>query len=305
MAVNLQGSWVALPVPFTKNNEIDFDGFSVLIERQIKYGTNQLFVLGSAAEVSLLSLEEKKEIVRQTLRIVKGRLPVFFSAASATTEGEIEFAKFLENEGADGVIFTVPPYVLIPQEDAFKHLDACFSSTSLPAGIYNNPSRLGVQVTPETIARLAERHSNFVVDKEATGNVMQLVQVQRLTGGKVKIMCCDSPWYSIVLPTLAVGGTGLANIGGNIIPEEVARYARPWTSIDIVNESRKEYFKYFPLLIELYQVSNPVVIKAALNLLGLPGGHVRRPYQDYDGEPLKRLEKVLDELGILEKYSVK
>lgn len=305
MAINLTGSWVAMPIPFTKKNEIDFDGFKVLIDRQIRYGTNQLFVLGSAAEVSLLTTDEKKEIISQTIRIVDRRIPVFFSAASNTTDGEIEMAKFAESQGADGVIFTIPPYVLIPQEDAFLHLDTVMGATSLPCGIYNNPSRLGVQVEPETINRLADRHPNFVVDKEATGSVYQLVQVQRLTEGKVKIMCCDSPWYAIALPTLAVGGTGFANIGGNIIPEEAAKYSRPWTSIDIVNESRKEYFKYFPLLQELYEVSNPVVIKAALNLLGLPGGHVRRPYQDYDGEGLKRLEKVMTELGVFEKYAVR
>ena len=203
------------------------------------------------------------------------------------------------------MIFTIPPYVLIPQEDAFLHLDTVMGATSLPCGIYNNPARLGVQVEPETIKRLSDRHANFVVDKEATDSVYQLVQVQRLTQGKVKIMCCDSPWYAIALPTLAVGGTGFANIGGNIIPEEAARYSRPWTSIEIVNEGRELYFKYFPLLQELYEVSNPVVIKAALNLLGLPGGYVRRPYQDYDGEGLKRLEKVMTELGIFEKYAVR
>jgi 4-hydroxy-tetrahydrodipicolinate synthase len=216
-----------------------------------------------------------------------------------------EIAKFAEKQGADGVIFTIPPYVLIPQEDAFLHLDTVMGATSLPCGIYNNPARLGVQVEPETIKRLSDRHANFVVDKEATDSVYQLVQVQRLTQGKVKIMCCDSPWYAIALPTLAVGGTGFANIGGNIIPEEAARYSRPWTSIEIVNKGRELYFKYFPLLQELYEVSNPVVIKAALNLLGLPGGYVRRPYQDYDGEGLKRLEKVMTELGIFEKYAVR
>lgn len=305
MAINLTGSWVAVPVPFKKNGEIDFVGYEVLLERQIKYGTNQLFVLGSAAEVSLLSEAEKKEIVKETLRIVKGRIPVFFSAAGATTAAEISFAKYLQEQGADGVIFTIPPYVLIPQEDAFKHLDACMSAISLPCGIYNNPARLGVQVEPETIAKLAELHPNFVVDKEATGSVYQLVQVQRLAGDKVKIMCCDSPWYAIALPTLAVGGTGFANIGGNIIPEEAAHYARPWTSVEIMEEGRREYFKYFSLLQELYQVSNPVCIKAALNLLGLPGGYVRQPYQDYSGEGLKRLEKVMQDLHIFDKYGVK
>jgi 4-hydroxy-tetrahydrodipicolinate synthase len=110
MAINLSGSWVAMPIPFKKNGNIDFDGFKVLIDRQIKYGTNQLFVLGSAAEVSLLSTDEKKEIIRQTINIVENRIPVFFSAAANTTDGEIEMAQFAEEQGADGVIFTIPPY---------------------------------------------------------------------------------------------------------------------------------------------------------------------------------------------------
>ncbi len=81
------------------------------------------------------------------------------------------------------------------------------SAVDIPCGIYNNPSRLGVQVMPETSKKLSDAHSNFVVDKEALPSVEQLVQVQRLCQGKVKIMCCDFPKYSIVLPTLAVGGT--------------------------------------------------------------------------------------------------
>lgn len=303
--INLSGSWVAMPTPFTKDDKIDYEGFAVLIERQIKYGTSQLFILGSAGEVTLLALEEKKQIVKEVLQIVKGRLPVFFSAAALTTDDSIAFARYCEAEGADGVVFTVPPYVLVPQAAAFAHLDACMSAVSLPCGIYNNPARLGVQVTPQAIKLLSDKHPNFVVDKEAVGSVEQLVQVQRLCQGKVKIMCCDAPGYSILLPTLAVGGTGAANIGGNIIPEETALYSRPWTSIEIVEESRREYFKWFPLLEELYTFSNPIVIKAALNILGLPGGNLRRPYQNYAGKRLKRLENLLGELGVIDKYGVK
>lgn len=302
---NLQGSWVAMPTPFTADNKIDFKGFETLIDRQIKYGTSQLFVLGSAGEVTLLTPEEKREIVHEVIKIVDGRIPVFFSAAALTTEQSVEFAKYCESEGADGVVFTVPPYVLVPQEAAFIHLDTCMSAVGIPCGIYNNPSRLGVQVSPESIQKLSQRHPNFVVDKEALGSVEQLVQVQRLCEGKVKIMCCDYPKYSIVIPTLAIGGTGTANIGGNIIPEEAAKYSRPWTSLEIIEECRQEYFKWYPLLQALYTFSNPIVIKAALNILGLPGGHLRRPYQDYSGEKLQELEKLMGELGVIDKYGVK
>lgn len=302
---NLQGSWVAMPTPFTEDDKIDFQGFETLINRQIKYRTSQLFILGSAGEVTLLTLEEKKAIVKEVISMTKGKIPVFFSAASLTTDMSVEFAQYCEKEGADGVIFTVPPYVLINQHAAHAHLDTCMSSVDIPCGIYNNPSRLGVQVLPETIKKLSDAHSNFVVDKEAMGSVEQLVQVQRLCEGKVKIMCCDFPKYSIVLPTLAVGGTGTANIGGNIIPEEAALYSRPWTDMKIIEECRAEYFKWFPLLQALYTFSNPVVIKAALRILGLPGGHLRKPYQEYIGQKFADLEKLMGEMGVIDKYGVK
>ena len=302
---NLQGSWVAMPTPFTEDNKIDFQGFETLINRQIKYGTSQLFILGSAGEVTLLTQEEKKAIVKEVISMTKGKIPVFFSAASFTTEMSVEFAQYWETEGADGAIFTVPPYVLINQHAAHTHLDTCMSAVDIPCGIYNNPSRLGVQVMPETIKKLSDAHPNFVVDKEAMPSVEQLVQVQRLCEGKVKIMCCDYPHYSIVIPTLGVGGTGTANIGGNIIPEEAALYSRPWTSMEIIEECRSEYFKWFPLLQELYTFSNPIVIKAALRVLGLPGGHLRKPYEEYTGQKLANLEKMMGEMGVIDKYGVK
>jgi len=303
--INLQGSWVAMPTPFTKEDAIDFQGFHTLMERQIQYGTSQLFVLGSAGEVTLLTLEEKMNIVSEVIRMAKGKIPVFFSASALTTQQSVDFARFCEKEGADGVIFTVPPYVLIPQTSVYTHLDTCMSAIEIPCGIYNNPSRLGVQVMPETIKMLSDRHPHFVVDKEALPSVQQLVQVQRLCGDKVKMMCCDYPKYSIVIPTLAVGGTGTANIGGNIIPEEAASYSRMWTDMTIMEECRQSYFKWYPLLEKLYDFSNPIVIKAALDILGLPGGHLRRPYQAYSGGRLKELETMMGEMGVIDKYGIK
>lgn len=296
------GSWVAMPTPFKPDNTIDYAGFETLIERQIKYGTSQLFVLGSCGEISLLTVEEKKEIVKKVVAMTRGRIPVFFNASANTTEASTEFAKYVEAEGGDGVIFTVPPYVLIPQSAVYEHLNTCMSSINIPCGIYNNPSRIGVLVEPETIAKLSNNNPNFIVDKEAMPHVKQLVQVKRLCGDKINILCCDYPNYSIVIPTLAIGGNGTANIGGNIIPEEVALFSRPWDSVEKMETCRKLYFKYYPLLLSLYQLSNPIVIKAALRILGLPGGHLRRPYLDFSGPKYEELKKLMEELGVIEKY---
>lgn len=299
------GSWVAMPTPFTKDNKIDYSGLEVLIERQIKYGTSQLFVLGSCGEVTLLTPEEKKSIVKEVVKITDGRIPVYFNASAASTGESVEFAKYIEAEGGDGAIFTVPPYVLIPQTAVYEHLDKCMSSVNIPVGIYNNPSRVGVNIEPETIARLSENNKNFIVDKEAVGSVEQLVKVKRMTGDKLNILCCDFPKYSIVLPTLAVGGNGTANIGGNIIPEEVANYSKPWDNYEQMKIAREEYFKWFPLLEALYWFSNPIVVKAALNILGLPAGSLRKPYQNLQGEKLKQLERLMQEMGVVDKYGVK
>jgi 4-hydroxy-tetrahydrodipicolinate synthase len=299
------GSWVAMPTPFSSDNRIDFGAFRLLIDRQIQYGTSQLFVLGSAGETTLLSIEEKKDVIRNVIKMTRGRIPVFFGCAAAATEGSVDLARFCESEGADGVVFTVPPYVLVPQESAYAHLDTCMSAVNIACGIYNNPARLGVHLDPETILKLVERHPNFVADKEAMPHVSQLVDVKRLCGERLNILCCDFPKYSIVIPTLAVGGNGTANIGGNIIPEEAARYSRPWTDMHIIQECRSEYFKWVPLLKELYRLSNPIVIKAALNILGLPGGSLRKPYQDYAGPHYEELKTLLHEMGVVEKYGVR
>jgi 4-hydroxy-tetrahydrodipicolinate synthase len=300
--IKLSGSWVALPTPFTKDDQVDYQGFATLIERQIKYGSSQLFVLGSAGEVTLLTLEEKRRIVAEVAAICRDRIPVFFSATAPSTREAVDFARCAEKAGADGVVFTAPPYVLAPQPSVLAHLDACMGAVSIPCGIYNNPARLGTRVEAESIRILAERHENFVVDKEATGDVSHLVQVQRLAGEKVKIMCCDAPGYAILLPTLAIGGSGAANISGNIIPEETALFSRPWTDIETVKTGRAEYFKWFPLLELLYEYSNPIVIKAALDILGLPGGRLRAPYQELGAEDKARLAVYLNESGVAAKY---
>lgn len=300
----LTGSWVALPTPFTEDDKIDYKGFETLIDRQIRYGTSALFILGSAGETTLLSLEEKKEIVRETLKMTKGRITTFYNSSMPTTSASVEFAKYCEGEGAEGLIFTVPNYVLLSQTAAFAHLDACFSATTLPVGIYNNPSRLGVNVEPETIKKLYDLHDNFVVMKEAMPSNQQLVKERILCGNDLNVLCCDYPKYSILPTVLALGGNGAANIGGNIIPEEAAFYSRPWTSIEIMEESRALYFKYYPLLEALYMFSNPVCIKAALRLLGLPCGHIRSPYQELGGKKLDQLKTVMEELGVFDKYAV-
>ncbi|HAT1680533.1 TPA: dihydrodipicolinate synthase family protein [Klebsiella oxytoca] len=299
------GSWVAVTTPYNQDGSIDFGGFRTLIEHHIKFGTSELFVTGSAGEVALLTIDERKSVIHEVIKMSKGRIPVFFNASCATTKDTISLAQYIEAEDGDGAIFTIPPYLLPPQTAAYEHLRACMTSVSIPVGIYNNPSRLGVNVEPDTIEKLASDAPNFIVDKEAMPNVAQLVEVKRRLKDRVNILCCDYPKYSIVIPTLAVGGNGTANIGGNIITEEMAKISRPWESMEIAEECRQTYFHWYPLLKALYWFSNPIVIKAAQKILGQPTGGIRRPYLELEGEKLNNLKSLMDELGVIKKYSHK
>jgi len=297
-----KGSWVAIPTPFNNNGSIDWIGFETLIDFHYHHKTSMLLVMGSAGEVTLLTAEERRDIVSKVSAYAKGKIPVFFGASFPTTEETIKFSKFAEAEGADGLVFTAPPYLLIPQTALLTHLRSCMLSVSIPIAVYNNPSRVVINIDPATIVALAQECPNFVADKEAVGNVSQLVDVKREMGERLSILCCDYPKYSILLPLLSLGGDGAANIGGNLIPEEMARIAEPWRSFDQMEQSRNDYFHYFPLLKALYWFSNPIVIKAGLDYLGLPGGPLRKPNPSLEGDALDELKKILDSFGVTAKY---
>ena len=151
------GSWVAIPTPFNNTGSIDFGGFETLIDFHVAHGTSMLLVMGSAGEVSLLTYEERKAIVTKVSTYAKGKLPVFFGASLPTTAQTIEFATFAESEGADGLVFTAPPYLLLTQTALYQFLREAMGAVSIPVGIYNNPTRVVVNINPEKIGRASCR----------------------------------------------------------------------------------------------------------------------------------------------------
>jgi len=295
------GSWVALITPFTEDDRVDFEGLRQLIDFHVTHGTDGLLLCGSTGEPSLLSIEEKRAIFDQVLPHARGRIPIFVGTTCGSTAETVELSRYAQRAGADGLLLVVPPYSRPPQEAIYQHFRTVAEAVDLPIAIYNNPSRVGVNIEAETIIRLAEI-PNIVADKEAIPNVAQLATIMRAVGNKLHLLCCDYPGYGLILPTLALGGHGTANVAGNVIPEEMAAMSRPWRSFEDVQRSRRLYFRYLPLLRMMYSVSNPVPVKTAVGLLGLPAGRVRRPLPDLAPEKVQQLEALLVELGVREKY---
>lgn len=296
-----EGSWVAIPTPFTEDDEVDFPGFEKLVDFQAEHGTNGLLLMGSTGESTALTIEERREILDRVLAYAKDRIPVLAGTTCGNTKLTIELSQYAQQAGADGLLLVVPPYLKPTQDGVYEHLKSVAEAVDIPVAIYNNPGRVGVNIEPATVVALAEL-PNLVADKEAMPNISQLVQIRRQAGDKINLLCCDAPGFSLIVPTLALGGHGTANISGNAIPREMAEMSRPWLSWEDVQRSRELLFEYYSLMAALYSLPNPIVVKAALRLLGLPAGHVRRPLLDMEERQTQDLRALMDRMGVMDKY---
>ena len=298
------GSWVALITPFDVKGHLDLDGFKGLVNFQASNGTSGLLLMGSTGEPTSLSLEERRTIIEEMAPYCKGRIPVFFGVTCGSTADTVKLAQFVQEKDGDGIMVVVPPYVAPPQSAVYVFLKSICQSVDIAVAIYNNPARVIVNIDPPTIVKLVEECPNLVADKEAVPNVVQLASVMERTRGRLRLLCCDAPNYSLVIPTLGMGGHGTANVTGNVAPREMADLSKPWGSWDDVVKGRELFFRYLPLMESAYSATNPVAIKAMAKLMGLPSGAPRPPLPAIEGDKLKPLGDVIQRFKLGEKYGL-
>ena len=200
-------------------------------------------------------------------------------------------------------ILAAPAYICAPESDIERFFLDVADATDLPLGIYNNPPRVKSDLHWDHLLRIF-KHPNYVVHKESTARVGQVAQV--LAGNpKVSVMCCDSPNLGLVVPTMSLGGHGTANMTGNIAPAELATISTPWTSYVEAENFKSTYLKLLPLLHFTYSAINPVAVKSLMKALGLPAGDLRKPLTNLDGEALAKGIRIVQELGLDQRYGYK
>jgi len=300
----MKSSWVAIPTPFNDDGTIYLKGFEKLIDFHIKYGTDGILVLGSAGEASMLSKKEKMEVIEFTTHYARGKIKLFVGTTQPNTSETINMTKFALKCNADGALMVVPAYIKPPQKAIYDFFKEIATTVDIPIAIYNNPMRVGVNINADTSIRLA-KIPNIIAFKEAISDLSLIQEIIRNVGDDIGVMTCDSPTFSAILPCLAMGGSGVTNITGNLAPEEFATLSQPWKNFEDVIRTRELVFKYYELRQVCYSLTNPVVIKAGLNLLGLPAGRPRLPLQELDKEKTTELKEIMERLGILGKYRVK
>lgn len=296
----LAGSFVALITPFNKDGTVDFAAFRTLLKFHEDNGTAAILIMGSTGETSMLSLEEKKQIIVETAKMKTAKMPIFFGCTGNNTESTIAMVKFAKDSGADGAILAAPAYICAPEDDIERFFLEVADATDLPLGIYNNPPRVKSDLHWDHLLRIF-KHPNYVVHKESTGRVGQVAQV--LAGRPdVSVMCCDSPNLGLVVPTMSLGGHGTANMTGNIAPREIATISTPWKDYTDATNFRETYLRMLPLLHFTYSAINPVAVKSLMKAVGLPAGDLRKPLTGLAADHLARGLRIVSELGLDKAY---
>ena len=171
-----EGSFVALITPMNADGSIDFEGFRTLLQWHEENGTRAVLIMGSTGEVSMLSPDERRQIITETAKMNSGKMLFYYGTTGNNTQSTIEYTQYAKAEGADGAIIAAPAYICASNADIVQFCLDVADASSIPLGFYNNPPRVGTDLKTEDLLRIAE-HPRFRVLKESTTRVGQVAQV--------------------------------------------------------------------------------------------------------------------------------
>jgi len=286
------GLTVALITPF-RNGAVDEAALRKLVDWHVEQGTHCICPCGTTGESPTLSHEEHDRVVAVVAEHAAGRLKVMAGTGSNSTTEAIRLTRRAKEAGVDGALMVTPYYNKPMQEGYYLHFKAVAEAVDLPIILYNIPGRTAKNMEPDTICRLAELPT-VVAIKEATGSLDQASQI--LNGSNLTLLSGDD---SLTLPLLSVGGSGIISVAGNIIPKDLMALVAAWQQGDIA-AAQKWHHKLFPLCRDMLGLAtNPIPLKAAMQLLGRDTGEVRLPLTPLPAGDMDKLKITLKNYGLL------
>lgn len=282
-----KGSMTALITPF-KNNRVDEKAFKNLIEFQIKNGTDAVVPCGTTGESATLSYEEHERVVELAVEAVNGKIPVIAGTGSNSTQETIMLTRHAKQSGADAALLITPYYNKPTQEGLYQHYRAIAEEVDIPIILYNVPGRTGVNMLPETVARLSEI-KNIIGIKEATGNLQQVSDTIELAKKGFIILSGDD---FTTLPILAIGGSGVISVTSNIAPKDVSLMCDAFFAGNF-DKAVKLHYKLQSLHRAMFIETNPIPVKTALAMMGKIEEEFRLPLVRMGDANRKKLKKAL------------
>ncbi len=282
-----KGTATAIITPFTEDG-VDLIALEAILDDQLKNGVDAVVVLGTTGEPATMTQDEKKAVISLAVKKLKGVIPVIVGTGANSTATAIESSKLAQDLGADALLIVTPYYNKCAQEGIIAHYKAIAEKTSLPIICYNVPGRTGVNLLPQTFAKLAEIE-NVVAIKEASGNMEQIEECLRLCKGKADVYSGDD---GITVPIMAMGGLGVISVASNVIPKYVSDMTRAFFEGDM-QKARDMQLDMLPLVKLLFCEVNPIPIKKAMQLKGACNGKLRLPLTEMTAQNADKLAQEL------------
>jgi 4-hydroxy-tetrahydrodipicolinate synthase len=289
-----EGSIVAIVTPF-KNGKIDEKKLRELIDFQIKNGTRGIVPCGTTGESATLDFDEHELVIQITIEQVKKRVPVIAGTGSNSTQEAIALTRQAAAAGADASLQVSPYYNRPTQRGLYEHFKAIAQSVNIPIILYNIAGRTGVNIEPETIAKLAKDCKNIVAVKEASGSLDQMSRIKQLCPKEFNLISGDD---GLTLPVLGIGGIGIISVVANIAPRDVADLVAAFEQGDL-KKAQELHYKLLPLIKAVFLETNPIPIKTAMGLLGMCEPDLRLPMCAMSADNLEKLKIALKDYGLL------
>jgi 4-hydroxy-tetrahydrodipicolinate synthase len=288
------GTFTALVTPF-RNNHIDEQAFTSLIEAQVAGGVTGIVPVGTTGESPTLDHEEHLRVIELAVKTAKGRVKVMAGTGSNCTKEAIEYTIAAEQLGADSVLIVAPYYNKPTQEGLYRHYKLIAQATKLPIMLYSIPGRCGIEIAVETVVRLAADCANIVAIKEAGGKVERVVALKKVLPAAFEILSGDD---GLTVPFIKEGAVGVVSVASNIVPREIAdlvgtALAGRW------DEANAQHNKLTELFTNLFIESNPAPIKQALAWQGRMSADVRLPLCELQSASQEKLRSTLRTLQLI------
>ena len=286
-------SYTALLTPF-KDNKVDYSSYKELIDFQINNGTHGLVPVGTTGESPTLSHDEHKKLIEVCIEQSNGRVPVIAGAGSNSTSEAVDFVKHACSAGADGLLIVTPYYNKPTQSGLLAHYNELIKHTSKPIIIYDIPGRSVIQMTDETMAKLAQ--DQFIVGvKDATADLTRPTRLQNVISDDFIQLSGED---GTALAYLAAGGHGCISVTANIAPNLLSRMHNAWKQGDI-NTAQEINKKLMPLHDALFCETSPGPLKYAASLLGICSSDARLPIVEIEEDSKLKVKDALKKTGLI------
>jgi 4-hydroxy-tetrahydrodipicolinate synthase len=293
--MNFTGTYTAIVTPF-HNGQLDENALERIIKLQIKGGVDGIVPVGTTGESPTVDTAEHIRIIELAVKFAGGKIKVLAGTGGNATSEAIHLTQAAEKAGADGSLQVAPYYNKPTQEGLFQHFRAISRATKLPIVLYNVPGRCGVEISIDTVKRLAREYKNIVGIKESGGSCDRVSQLRAALGEHFTILSGDD---SLTLPFMSVGAHGVVSVASNVIPKEVSQMVKLFATGKSAAAIRL-HEKYYPLFKDLFIETNPTPVKAALAMMKLIQEEYRLPLVPMNPKNWEALRTTLKRCNVLE-----